>query len=448
MGEPADRPTRKARNNARHNAPRNSLRNTPRKSPRQSPRNTPSDEALNPPHDEVLNPFIGLYGKRQVRHLNSFLTQLRERERHDAHGNTRLFLSDLFVAQLLAFHHPTVRSLRTLDALSETSAAQQVLEVKRLPRSTVSDANKMVDPQLLQPLIKDLAQRVQGRHLPDGLDHLVKRVIAVDGTFLRIVGDLTWALRQRIDNDRLVSKPRLDVQFDVAEGVPRFAVMSGHTRSECNAARMHIEPGRIYIGDKAFFGFDLLRDWLAHDADFLVALNSQIRFTPETDEAFAVDVSDEDDVISDRWGYLGGCEHTNPPKQRLREVIVRRKDGEPLRLLTSLTDPTLTAAMIGELYRYRWQIELFFRWLKSCAQLRHAISHSQNGLSAALYTAMIATLLTAIATGRRPNKYALAAMQFVAAGLTEMDQMQPALERFEREREQARKRREKRRAAT
>jgi hypothetical protein len=394
---------------------------------------------------EPLNPFLGLYGRRQARQLEAFVQGLRQRERPDAHGNRRLFLSDLFVAQLLAFHQPTVRSLRTLDALSCTSTAQQQLQVPRLPRSTVSDTNKLVDPTLLQPLLDDLAQRVPGATLPHELDVLVKRLVAVDGTFLRIVGELAWTLRQHTDNGRCVSKPRLDVQLDVAAGVPRFAVLSGHDRSECNAARLHIEAGKIYVADKAYFGFDLLRDWLAGGADFVVALTSQIRFTPETQNAGTAPAAAA--VLSDRCGQLTGCAHSRPPPQRLREVVLQRANGEPLRLLTSLTDPALSAELIGKLYRHRWQIELFFRWLKACAQFRHASSHSQNGLSVALYVALIATLLSAIATGRRPSKYTLAVLQFVAAGLTELEHMQPVLARFERERELARLRRAKRRAA-
>lgn len=412
---------------------------------------------LQPSTGDPLNPFVGLFGRRQVRQLDTFLQQLRAKERRSAHGNRRVFLSDLFVAQLLAFYHPTVRSLRTLDALSCTAVARTVLQVERLPRSTVSDAHALVDPTLLAPLLADLMQRVNVRRLPYELEVLVKRLVAVDGTFLRIVGDLTWALRQHTDNGRVVSKPRLDVQLDVADGVPRFAVLSGHGRSECDAARLHIEPGKIYVADKAFFSFKLLGEWLDHGADFVVALNSQIRFTPEDDGAACV-ASTEDDgapcvastdetVLSDRRGVLSGCANSHPPAQRLREVVLRGADGTPLRLLTSLTDPALSATQIGELYRHRWQIELFFRWLKSCAHFRHAISHSQNGLGTALYVALIATLLTAIATGRRPSKVALAILQFVAAGLTELEQMLPTLERFERERELARLRREKRRAA-
>jgi len=403
-------------------------------------------ERREPLDPDSLTPLDGVYGRRQVRQLETFLVQLRTRERVGAHGNRQLFLSDLFVAQLLAFHLPTVRSLRMLDALSVTPVAQQVLQSGRLPRSTVSDANKVVDPELLQPLLADLVQRVDGRKLPQELDLLVKRLVAVDGTFLRVVTELLWTLRQRTDNHRIVSKPRLDVQLDVAAGVPRFAVLSGHGRSECQSARLHIEAGKIYVADKAYFGFDLLRDWLAAGADFVIALNSQIRFTPEP-AINAAAVAPDDRVISDRCGRLTGCNKSKPPTQRLREIVLRGKDDKPLRLLTSLVDPGISAFQIGELYRLRWQIELFFRWLKSCANFRHVISHSPNGLGAALYVALIATLLSAVATGRRPSKYTLATLQFVAAGLTELEQMLPVLDRFERERELARARYARRHAA-
>lgn len=406
----------------------------------------PGDNAGDHAVGDALSPFVGLYGQRQVQQLARFVADLRVRERQDAHGNRRLFLSDLFLAQLLAFHYPTVRSLRMLDALSGTPTAQQMLQVPRLPRATVSDAHKVVDPSLLQPLLAELTRKVDGRRLPPELDVLCKRLVAVDGTFLRIVGELTWTLTQRTDNGRTVSKPRLDTQYDVGAGVPRFAVLSGHNRSECEAAHTQIEPGTIYVADKAFFSFKLWRAWLAQGADFVVAVNSQIRFAPETPATPDTAATPDDTVVHDRCGYLTGCDKSDPPHERLREVVLRQPNGAPLRLLTSLTDPALSPTLIGTLYRQRWQIELFFRWLKSCANFRHAISHSQNGLSAALYVALIATLLTAIATGRRPSKYALAAMQFIAAGLAELEHLLPMLARFERERDLAHARRQQKTA--
>ena len=103
--------------------------------------------------------------------------------------------------------------------------------------------------------------------------------------------------------------------------------------------------------------------------------------------------------------------------------------------------PALSATQIGELTAIA---RLNCSPLACRAHFRHDQPQS-NG--PALYVALIATLLTAMATGRRPSKVALAILQFVAAGLTELEQMLPTLERFERERELARLRREKRRAA-
>jgi hypothetical protein len=393
-----------------------------------------------------LERLESLYGRRQVQQLDKHLRRLRQVEREDAHGNRELFLSDIFVAQLLAFHQPLIRSLRTLDALSCTSVAQEHLVVDRIPRSTLSDANRVVDAKLLEPLLQDLLRRVDTRHVPKDLETLTHRLVAVDGTFLRVVGELAWALQQRTDNGLIVSKPRLDVQLDVGRGVPRFAVLSGHEQSECNAARLHIEAGKIYVGDKAYFGFALLRDWIDNGADFVVALNSQIHFTPSGNVTPRRQLGKR--ILSDRRGHLPGCDKSTPPTRELREVIVLRDDNdEPLRLLTTLTDPCITAETVGEIYRRRWTIELFFRWLKTCANYRHVISHSPNGLSVALYVAIIATLLSALATGQQPSKYTVVTLGLVASGMAELKEILPILERYEREREQARQRYRRRKAS-
>jgi len=228
--------------------------------------------------------------------LQRHIESPRRRGRENAHGNRAVFLSDVFVARPLAFHLPSVRSLRTLEALRPTAPAQAMRAADALPRSTLSDANKVLDPAPLAPLTTELVARVDsrareepGRTPPNGLDAMLRRLIAVDGTFLRVVGKLPWALRQHVDCRgrggaavrKVVSKPRLDVQLDVAAGVPRFAVLGGQERRECNAARLCIEPDKIYIADKAYFSFALLGAWLDAGADFVVALDRRINFTPD-----------------------------------------------------------------------------------------------------------------------------------------------------------------------
>lgn len=401
---------------------------------------------------DSLKPLQAFCTKGHLAALRRHLERIHEHQKLDAHGNRKLFLKDILIAQLLAFYQPAARSLRTLDAFSQTRMVRSDTDIRRICRSTLSDANQLADAELLQPLLADLARRVAPCRIDADLSTLLHRLVAVDGTFLRHVGELAWALRQRADNGKTISKPRLDVQLDVKSSLPRVVTLSGRETSECQAAARSVEAGAIYLGDKAYFAFDLLNAWLDGNADFVVALNSQIRFTPEADmackpSAGPVAAGDGPPIVSDRLGHLPGCQHSRPPGQMLREVILRCDDGEELRLLTSLTDPAISPQTIVLLYRQRWQIELFFRWLKCVANFDHLISQSQNGLSVALYTAIIGTLLTAGATGAAPSKVTWVILSFIANGLTTLDEMQEALQRDARERELARIRREKKRLA-
>lgn len=91
----------------------------------------------------------------------------------------------------------------------------------------------------------------------------------------------------------------------------------------------------------------------------------------------------------------------------------------PVRLLTSRQD--LPAELIGLLYRHRWQIELFFRWIKCCTQLKHFFAESANGMALQLYVAMIGTLLIALEIGARPSVYDFAQMSLVCSGMVSLE---------------------------
>jgi hypothetical protein len=101
-----------------------------------------------------------------------------------------------------------------------------------------------------------------------------------------------------------------------------------------------------------------------------------------------------------------------------------------VRLLTSILD--VPAHVVGELYRLRWKIELFFRWLKVHAHFEHLISHSENGVATGFYIAVIAVLLMYIRTQRPVSKYAYAMLGLVASGQATMEEILPILARRER----------------
>ena len=114
-------------------------------------------------------------------------------------------------------------------------------------------------------------------------------------------------------------------------------------------------------------------------------------------------------------------------------VVWDEKNCNEIVLLTDMLD--LPAFVVAALYRHRWQVELFFKWLKSWAKMDHPISQNAAGLTLSVYTAVIGTLLLHIATGRRVSKYALFWVSCVLSGQATVEEMDAGLARRERERD-------------
>ena len=130
---------------------------------------------------------------------------------------------------------------------------------------------------------------------------------------------------------------------------------------------------------------------------------------------------------------LVGSTHRVAPDLVLREVVIIPADDpeNPVYLLTNLLD--LDAAIIGLLYRNRWQIELFFRWLKSYARFDHLISHTREGVLLNFYVAVIGVTLLYLHTSYRPSKYLFIMMGMVANGSATLDEIMPILRERERQ---------------
>src|SRR5882757_8910642 len=116
-------------------------------------------------------------GGKYVLQLEKLLHALRST---DAHGNRILHLDDVLVCYLLAFFNPSIRSLRTVEDFSQTQQAQRFLSVDRIPKSTLSDFQRVADPALLEPivaLLRDQAERQRAKP-HSGLPAVLGQVLA------------------------------------------------------------------------------------------------------------------------------------------------------------------------------------------------------------------------------------------------------------------------------
>jgi IS4 transposase len=136
-------------------------------------------------------------------------------------------------------------------------------------------------------------------------------------------------------------------------------------------------------------------------------------------------------VKTSQYGALPDPE-TNPLVKsilRLRVVWVQT-DKELLRLVTNLGPEELSAGEVALLYKERWRIELFFRWLKCILGCRHWLAESPQGVALQIYLALIAALLLQLYTGQRPTKRMMELIQFYLLGVASLDELCAGLERL------------------
>lgn len=388
-----------------------------------------------------------LIGAKYVRLLDK---QLRQFRRETEHGNRRLFLDDVLVVYLLAFFNPTIRSLRTIEDLSQAKYVQEHLSVDKICRSTLSDFNKFIQPERLLPIIQALRsqwnRKQVGRHSTDrDLHTLLKQTIAVDGTFLPAVAEVAWAVVNSNNHGATRHRARLDAHLNVATWIPETIVVPGPGQSEADSAMENLRDGAIYIYDRGYSGFSLLRahyrqtlDGLETRAHFVVRYKRAGGNSPELQAAVDRPLTDEDrvaGVVSDRLGSFTSASARRAGVSPIvfREVVVQYDDNgqqKTLRLITNLLD--VSAQTIASLYQHRWQVELFFRWFKSFGHFGHLISHTRQGVQAHLYVTIIAVLLMYLHTGYRPSKYTFSLLSLVATGMETLDDIMPILRERER----------------
>jgi hypothetical protein len=380
-----------------------------------------------------------LVGAEYVQLLQEHLHALRP---HRAHPNRTLHYDTLLTTLLLGFYESADRSLRMLDDLSDSAQARDLPPAGRTPRSTLSDALAGFDPKALEPVVRSLMKHLPGLSRADSdLHALLKRIIAADGSLFTVPADVLWAIALTRSNGKVGRQLRLNLQLDVLHFVPSGFDLSGAgDGSESAAFARNLQREVIYLCDRNFVDFAFLHAVLEVHSDFVVRLKSDTTFVT-LQQRTLTEQDHAAGVRSDRIGHVPGSRGSPGFGQRLfREVIVwDARNRKEVRLLTTLLD--VPAHVIGQLYRHRWMIELFFRWLKCVARFEHLFSHNANGIAIQLYVAVIAVLLTHLRTGQRPGVYEFRCLAWVARGVMSVADMQRVLTRRQRERDQAKARR-------
>ena len=281
-------------------------------------------------------------------------------------------------------------SLRDIDiALNAHADKLYHMGIQQCPKSTLADANERRDYRIYEELAKLLMQRARREYAGTDLAIDVDNAVyALDASTI----DLTLSLFPWAKFRKTKGAIKLHTMIDLRGNIPAFLTITDGKVHDVKAAPLiPIESAGIYVVDRAYIDFDWLRAIDETHAFFVTRLKRSIRWT----RVVSHPVNKALGLRSDQEILLFSKQSKAKYPKRLRRVSFR--DETQNRTLVFLTNNfTLSAETIAALYKARWEIELFFKWIKQNLKVKSFYGTSSNAVKTQIWIAMIVYLILAI----------------------------------------------------
>jgi hypothetical protein len=368
-----------------------------------------------------------------------------------AHPNRKLFYDQYLALLLLCYFNPVLKSLRDIQYASTLGKVQALTGASQTSMGSLSESARVFDPKALKRLFLQLADQAVAQDAPARPADLPREVVAaaMDGTLLQALPKMLWAL-WRGPQEHAV---KLHLQYDLLAGVPADVHLTAGQGDERAVLSENLRASCLYVIDRGYRDYQLFQEIIDAQSSFVARVQGNVAFQVlETRELSAA--AQAAGVVSDQVVWLGGEQSGKALKQPLRLVQVhvknapshnlklrrKRVNGKVKVIRSSAKEEydlwlvsdrlDLSAETIALLYRYRWQVELFFRWFKCVLGCKHLLSLSPEGLEIQIYAALIATLLIVLWTGRKPNRRTLTAVGLYLQGLADEEELKAFIERL------------------
>ena len=320
----------------------------------------------------------------------------------------KLSPSDYFSLFLFTYLNPVLKSMRSLCQATHLEKISQNVSYSLVSPARFSEAQNLFDPQLLLCVIQSLATQIQPEFRDKRIKELCKELVAVDGTLIRALPRMAWALWQ----DEEHRSAKLHLHYSVIRQTVINASVTDANSCERVELEKLIEENFLYTADRYYGGdYGFFANFVRRNAYFVIRIRNDAVFV----EIESFPITDEDRKVGVVWEkkiYLGDKKN---PKGPYREILVKTWDKELL-ILTNLWD--IPAELISTIYLHRWKIEDFFKWIKCNLQCRHL-----KGVTIQVYIAIIASLLLFLALGHRPTKRELELIHMYSIGWATVNEL-------------------------
>jgi hypothetical protein len=335
--------------------------------------------------------------------------------------NRLLECADYLSLFLLGLLNPVVRTLRGLCSASHLKRVQAEVCSRPVSLGSFSEAQALLDPALLDEVFRGLSQQVLAE--PAKADPSGRRWLIQDGSLFEALPRMYWALWRR--QGKAQSQVRLHLSLDLAAEAPARVRITPGKGCERAAWRTQWHRGDGFVADR-YYGEDYQLFGELDEAGVALVVRLRDEAVINVEEELPLREADRQaNVMRAAWVRLG-CK-ARYWSIRLRVVWVQT-EKEVLRLVTNLSPAELAAGEVALLYKERWRIELFFRWIKCILGCRHWLAESPAGVAIEIYLALIAALLLQLYTGQSPNRRMMELIQFYLLGVATLDELEQGLE--------------------
>jgi hypothetical protein len=298
--------------------------------------------------------------------------------------------------QVMAFAQLTYReSLRDIEACLSAQTAKLYHMGFREPvrRSTLADANESRDWRIYAEFAQRLIAQARRLYASESMEvDLANSVYALDSTTI----DLCMSVFPWAHFRSTKSAVKMHTLLDLRGNIPSFIHISDGKLHDVHALDMLIpEPGAIYVMDRGYIDFARLHTLHQAGAFFVTRAKSNLN----AHRVYSAATDRSSGVIADQTIALDGSRTSQDYPVHLRRI--RFHDTEKAKTLIFLTNQTaLPALTICDLYKSRWQVELFFKWIKQHLRIKQFYGTSENAVKTQIWIAVSVYVLVAIVRKR------------------------------------------------
>jgi IS4 transposase len=309
-------------------------------------------------------------------------------KQHDADWDDRMVKTKPHLIAMLQAQFCGARSLREIETNLKSHAGKLYhLGGRTISRSALSDANASRPVEVFSGLLAVLMLQLQAGYRRK-IGDCVRLIDSTRVKLSRLSGN--WATFSTG-----ICAAKAHIIYDPDADQPLYLMVTPSNVNDITVAKeMPIEAEATYVFDLGYYDYGWWATLDQAGCRIVTRFKSNTPFKVVEDRAVAPGSS----ILSDRTGYLPGrlaASRRNPMSGLVREVQVMIETGKVLRIFTN--DLTANAQEIADLYKRRWAIELFFRWVKQTLKISHFLGTSENAVRIQIIVALIAFLLLRLA---------------------------------------------------